>query len=766
MPELKCELCVIGGGSGGIGAALAASKNEVDTILVEKEPMLGGTSTVCGVNCWEPIAGATGIPYDIYRELALIPDAVGIYSKGRHKCHPHRNDPPFPGGEQVIDKTRDYSDTLLRSGTKGLIEDEERCRKQWHGVIFESEIFDLTVQKMLKVTGNCRLRLSSSLAEVKMKNANEIDYVILNDNTIVRADLWIDNSSVLAQMAGVRFLTGEDPKSLFNEPDAPENASLNLNGCSLIFRITPRNEPLIEPLPEGVTAECWWAYRFPSMVCVEYPNGDRNCNMLPTISGEDYLRLGETKAYDECLRRVKAFWHHVQTEYPEFRRYQIKNISKKIGVRERSRVIAEYMLNENDLLQGIDRQLHSDIIAISDHMMDRHGPGNRNTGELSQPYGIPYRCLIPCGFKNLLAVGCFAGFSAIAASSCRLSRTMMQLGQAAGTAAALAVSAKDFTKISVTALQQKLVDDNVKLTFHPESRLSQTDVVEEVYRVENKYFYCDLDGIHKQDIVFGNVAGRDLIGYLYLPPNEKGRPFPSVVYLHGGGWHKGHGKQFERHAAAMARQGFAGLCVEYRLSDESKYPAAIQDSKCAVRYLRANAAKFNLDPAHIGAAGGSAGAHLSACLAVTGKKLKPEWEGDGGYSELDSSIQAAVLFNGEFDLTKWWEYGKGNEFMRLFFNKTYEEAPSLYHEASPSSYLKFGMCPCLIMHGEQDEVVPVSQAIGFHNLIQSFGGRSELITVPKAGHAWFNNSPHFEPCLQLMMDFFTKQLKKTEKASL
>ena len=109
-------------------------------------------------------------------------------------------------------------------------------------------------------------------------------------------------------------------------------------------------------------------------------------------------------------------------------------------VRETFRVCCEYMLNENDLLQGISKQSHQDIVALSDHMLDSHGAAGRKCGELHEPYGIPYRCLIPKGFSNLLVAGRIAGFSSIAASSCRLSRTMMQLGQAAGTAAMLALN--------------------------------------------------------------------------------------------------------------------------------------------------------------------------------------------------------------------------------------------------------------------------------------------------------------------------------------
>ena len=95
-------------------------------------------------------------------------------------------------------------------------------------------------------------------------------------------------------------------------------------------------------------------------------------------------------------------------------------------------------LSQLDLLAGVAEQTHPDIICIADHSMDTHGGHTKASGEVPGPYGVPYRCLVPKGRLNLLVACRAAGFSSIAASSCRLSRTMMQLGQAAGTAAALA----------------------------------------------------------------------------------------------------------------------------------------------------------------------------------------------------------------------------------------------------------------------------------------------------------------------------------------
>jgi hypothetical protein len=464
MTEIECQCCVVGGGSGGIGAALAAARLGVHTILIERDERLGGTSVNSGVNCWEPVAGATGIPYDIYRELAKIPDAVGIYSFGRHCCHPAHNEPPFPGGENVIDPEASYADTLLRSGTLGIVRDEEKVRRQWHGVIFEPEAFDQVVRKMLAETGHCRILSGKSLVRVQSDSPGKISQLELDDGTVIRPEIVVDGCGAVASLAGAELLRGEEPRSRFDEPGAPEIPIRRTNAVSLIFRCSPVAEARIEPLPDAIPAEPWWCERFPSICASHYPNGDLNCNMLPTMTGAEYLELGPEKAYAECVRRVRCHWHHLQQDFCEFRNYRLSHIFPRLGVRETFRVLCETMLTENDLRLGLAGQRHEDIITISDHMLDTHGAAGKTGGELRQPYGIPYRCLVPKGFTNLLVAGRIAGFSSLAASSCRLSRTMLQLGQAAGTATAVALeSGCEVNSVDVTAVQTKLREQRVQL---------------------------------------------------------------------------------------------------------------------------------------------------------------------------------------------------------------------------------------------------------------------------------------------------------------
>ena len=113
------------------------------------------------------------------------------------------------------------------------------------------------------------------------------------------------------------------------------------------------------------------------------------------------------------------------------------------------------MLNENDLIAGQKGQEHRDLIVIADHQMDLHGAKNPN--RIVYPYGIPYRCLLPEGTDNLLVAGRIAGFSCLAASSCRLSRTIIRLGEAAGFAAAMAVREKQtLDRIDAGKLQEQM----------------------------------------------------------------------------------------------------------------------------------------------------------------------------------------------------------------------------------------------------------------------------------------------------------------------
>lgn len=437
--EGEYGLAVIGAGSAGIAAALAASRLGLSVLLVEAADVIGGTMVRAGINVWEMGAGTTGIPFDLYKRLKRLPGGASIYSFGRHQSWPaEKGKVPFPGGELVPDPALHYRDTLQRHVPPGQVADEAYCRAVWHGVIIDPDQYLRAVHELLAETGRCTLLTSAPCVGVDC-DADSLRSVRLADGSVIRARSFIDatGDAVVCAAAGCEMMSGQEPRSRFGEPGAPEQPTDRINGVTLVYRVTPAVRSLTESLPPEVPEKCWWRPSLPSVSAARLPSGDYMMNMLPTLEGREYLDLGPAAAYAEARRRVLCHWHFVQSNWPEFRGYRLSWIAPALGVRESRRVVTEYILTQLDLMAGLSGQNHKDLIAVADHAMDRHGQGGHG-GEVRQPYGVPYRCLLPRGMRNLLVACRAAGFSALAASSCRLTRTMMELGQAAGTAAALA----------------------------------------------------------------------------------------------------------------------------------------------------------------------------------------------------------------------------------------------------------------------------------------------------------------------------------------
>lgn len=470
FPSIEYDVLIVGAGSGGIGAALTAGRLGLNVLLVEKSSHIGGNAAVSGVSVWEMGVGGTGIPFDIYKELKKIPQAVGIYTFNRH-CTWKNNDgeSQFPAGaELTIDPTLGYLDSLRRFGARSLAEDETFVRRHWHGVPFEPAIYQQVVEQMLNATKRITILKNTSFIDAEYEYW-KVKSLSLSNGETIRAAFYIDatDGGYLCQVCGCDTLFGQESKARFGEPDAPKHPTDIINGVSLIFRIRPKPIPGIEPLPHDIPETCWWRSSFPLTSIVQYPNGDFNLNMLPTMGGQEFMGWDKAGVYKECKRRSLAHWHYLQTVYPEFRYFQRAGESVALGVRETHRVIGEYILTEHDLLRGISQQKHSDIIALSDHPMDLHGEERSGCTELKQPYGIPFRCLVPKGFHNLLIASRAGSFSSLAASSCRLSRTMMQLGQAAGTAVYLAKkgAAKSLQLIDHQELRTLLIQQYVQLEY-------------------------------------------------------------------------------------------------------------------------------------------------------------------------------------------------------------------------------------------------------------------------------------------------------------
>jgi len=435
------DICVIGGGSGGFGAACAAARHGARVILIEAGNGLGGTSTYAGVNNYEPVAGATGLPQELYEYLRQTPKAVSI-QKRVEKYSPDR-----PWGKYTCASETDYRLSL--------------SRKTGMPITFEPEQMDKAMQHFLKEAG-CTVLLETRFTAHQQKKDRITSITVQNaqGTHTIQASVFIDATAdiYLARAAGCKNAIGTETPEAYAEPSAPEKPEMILNNTSLCYRITPlapNETPTIPPPPDNIDLD-----KLKPVVSIRtYPNGDLNMNPLHTMTGKEAYDLGG-KAYDVAQDRIKAHWHILQTRYGfEFERYKKIWTSPMLGIRETHRLVGQYVLREQDLNLTLANQDHDDIIAIADHSIDFHGA--RPSRELDGPYGIPFRCLLPNEIQNLLVACRGASFSSIGASSCRLSRTMMVLGQAAGTGAAL--FGEHVHTFNATKLREQLKNDGVAL---------------------------------------------------------------------------------------------------------------------------------------------------------------------------------------------------------------------------------------------------------------------------------------------------------------
>jgi acetyl esterase/lipase len=189
----------------------------------------------------------------------------------------------------------------------------------------------------------------------------------------------------------------------------------------------------------------------------------------------------------------------------------------------------------------------------------------------------------------------------------------------------------------------------------------------------------------------------------------------------------------------VARHGYFAFSIEYRLDDVAKWPAQIEDCKLAVRYLRANAAQYHVDPNRIGVFGGSAGGHLVACLATMADQTQYDV---GDYPGVSSAVQAVVDFFGPTDFTRPEAYSPGAiKLTEGLLGMPYAENPEAWKSASPVFFVKAGDPPVLIVQGAADRLVPPAQSIEFDNALAQAGVEHHLILVKNGDHSFKPNPP-------------------------
>jgi acetyl esterase/lipase len=261
------------------------------------------------------------------------------------------------------------------------------------------------------------------------------------------------------------------------------------------------------------------------------------------------------------------------------------------------------------------------------------------------------------------------------------------------------------------------------------------------------------------DVEYGQGGGQPLKLDLYQPAKSDG-PVPGLIFIHGGAWAGGSKTDYSYYGNVFAAKGFAVASISYRLVKVAKYPAAVEDCKCAVRWMRANAKELNIDPDRIGVAGGSAGGHLSMLVGYSPDVV--DFEGEGGHAGVSSCVQCVVNLYGVADLTT--DFVRTNEFAnrvcRDFLGKSIDDDLALYQQASPITYVDASDPPTLILHGTVDDVVPIDQGDLLAAKLKATGVPYVYDRLPGWPHAMDMAQDVNDRCVWLMERFFGHYLGK------
>jgi acetyl esterase len=227
----------------------------------------------------------------------------------------------------------------------------------------------------------------------------------------------------------------------------------------------------------------------------------------------------------------------------------------------------------------------------------------------------------------------------------------------------------------------------------------------------------------KLDVTYGIATGEDLKLDLDVP--DGAGPFPVCILVHGGGFVRGDKqKQFKPLFAPLKDAGFAWVTINYRFAPLHKYPGSVEDTETAILWVKAHASEYNFDPTRIALIGESAGAYLTSLV--------------GARNHEDTRVAAVVSFYGPAELVTRFaaSNGKPSTVYADYFGVTEdsEATRKFLTEASPATYVRPGLPPFLLLHGNKDETVPYEQSVILYSRLKEAGVAAEFITIEGGGH--------------------------------
>lgn len=416
MADLTTTVCIIGAGAGGCAAAIDLVNDDVDCILIEQQDTLGGTGVQAYVNQW-PGAPFNTVFNQIYNNVASdkITQVADLDVTLLHKSH-------NPSAPKIY-----FSPAGMATGLEALLAGGS-C------TVLKNTTF-----------------VSASVSEREIQEIKIFDSV--NGIRTIAADYFIDATGniELARRAGCSFAFGSDIKADFGEDAAPDEKTYILNEATLCFKskegtqsVEDYSDVETDGFQVSVPGESGkWVNPIKGL-------GLTSTDMRQGLSA--LQALAETRA-PQYMYRVSV----IDTDWlgGQFVGWEVDTLAPMLGIRESFRLRGVKTLIQSDCETLVTRGNLEDHIGYADHPWDLHGEPDPESDV--QLYGIPYGCLLPVEIDNML-VAC-RGFSAshIAASTCRIQKHMMQLGQAAGEAIKLSISSNlDVKHISVRNLQTNL----------------------------------------------------------------------------------------------------------------------------------------------------------------------------------------------------------------------------------------------------------------------------------------------------------------------
>ena len=237
----------------------------------------------------------------------------------------------------------------------------------------------------------------------------------------------------------------------------------------------------------------------------------------------------------------------------------------------------------------------------------------------------------------------------------------------------------------------------------------------------------------QHDIVYKVANGYEAKLDVSYPRNADG-PRPTVIYIHGGGWTGGTKEGSMLNLLPYLQKGFAAVNVEYRLARNSLAPAAVEDCRCALRWVTRNAERYHFDTSKLVVTGHSAGGHLSLMTGILDPAAGLDNECHG---KEELKVAAVVNFYGITDVADLLQ-GPHQQRYAVTWLGGMPDRQAVAKRASPLTYVRKGLPPILTIHGDADTVVPYVHATRLHKALEGAGVANELLTIPGAGHGGFN----------------------------